>query len=157
MASHNDVEVFTPSRDREDQHEYHQVMHWYQRHTFQRSRSAASENTIQVILPTLIAFFKVSTFSDLRILTEKTRCGSSPRTQQRRSSILDILFAVKISVAGMKQGYLDMSPLWVLRGTDSIDKTHPLKPFIANIILTCYSHPRNLQIHQVKARARKYK
>jgi hypothetical protein len=63
----------------------------HQQHTFQRSRYLAS-----LLGSSLIAFFKAPTVFVFAISTGKTRCGSSPRTQQLRLSISDMSFEASL-------------------------------------------------------------
>ena len=70
----------------------------HQQRTFQRSRYLAPipSKSPSLLGSSMIAFFKASTVSDLAILREKMRCGSSPRTQQLRLSISDVSFEASL-------------------------------------------------------------
>ena len=73
--------------------QYHR-MNWHQQHTFQRSRYLASIPLKFLLLLglSLIATLKSPTIFVFAMSTEKTRQGSSPRTQQLRLSISDIFW-----------------------------------------------------------------
>lgn len=100
IAITNDNSMFKQQArylDKHRQPELRCVKHWHQwcGLTFQRSRYLASMPLKFPLLlgPSLIASLKAATVFVLAISTEKTRFGSSPRTQQLRLSIPEILRA----------------------------------------------------------------